>query len=369
MKILMIGPGQGKPGGILALTEALVPVLEQEVSLVYFPTVKRFSNDDMGKLSLLNLVLALFQYVRFLRTLWHFQPQIVHLHTSQGLGWLKDTFYIWASKLSRCRLILHVHAAEYDALYGQQNRFIKAYTRYMMLSAEVVIAVSEEWRKALAEIVPIERIFVFKPCLAVDSYAPQTAVRNTNGTTKALFLGTIGPRKGAFDLLEAMSHLKSENIALHLSIAGGEERKGDLTQARSRLNDLQLAQSCQLVGTVQGEKKTSLLNEAIVFVLPSYNEGLPFAIIEAMAAGMAIVSTPVGGIPEVIKDGYNGFLVPPGDVPALAEKLSLLAANRDLCQLMGQRNRQIAEQELDVKPYASRLSALYESLLAKPVSV
>jgi glycosyltransferase involved in cell wall biosynthesis len=159
-----------------------------------------------------------------------------------------------------------------------------------------------------------------------------------------------------------MGYLNSSDCSLHLWIAGDEEREGDLARARTRLEELDLEDRCQLVGTVRGESKTQLLDEASLFVLPSYNEGLPMAILEAMAAGLAVVATPVGGIPEVIRDDYNGFLVTPGDVEALAEKLAILANDRHLREVMGRRGREIAEQELDVKPYVERLVALYESL-------
>jgi glycosyltransferase involved in cell wall biosynthesis len=109
--------------------------------------------------------------------------------------------------------------------------------------------------------------------------------------------------------------------------------------------------------------KTELFERANLFVLPSYNEGLPMAILEGMTAGMAIVSTPVGGIPEVVRDGYNGFLVPPGDIDALAEKLAVLAHDPQLCHLMGQRSREIVKSELDVKSYVTRLIDLYNSKL------
>ena len=86
------------------------------------------------------------------------------------------------------------------------------------------------------------------------------------------------------------------------------------------------------------------------------------AILEAMAAGLPIVSTPVGGIPEIIADGDNGFLVEPGDVEGLTDKLAILATDRRLRQEMGRRSREIAERKLDVRPYVERLVALYESL-------
>lgn len=362
-KILMIGPGQGKPGGILALTDALVPVLAQDVDLLYFPTVQRYANSEMGQLSWRNIRLALNQYGRFLRHLTRFRPDLVHIHTSQGLGWLKDTFYVALSRLYGRRLILHVHAAEYDALVGRKSRLQQAYTRFMLNRAEAVIAVSTEWKKALSRLVPAERIHPFRPCLDVAAYSPSPIQFSVSEPVNALFLGTIGARKGAFDLIEAMQFIP-ERTPLRLWLAGGGEKEGDLAKARRKIAELGLEDRCELIGIVQGQAKTDLLQKSHIFVLPSYNEGLPFAIIEAMAAGLAIVATPVGGIPEVVHQGQNGLLVAPGDQEALAASLLRLTADSTLRQHMGQQNRHIACQELDVRPYARRLVALYKAVIS-----
>lgn len=360
IRVMMLGPGKGVVGGILTLAETLVPVLEQQVDLLYFTTVKRRPLKESGKLSLRNIALALSQYARFFPALQRFRPQIIHLHTSQGIAWLKDTFYVLVAKFYHCHIVLHVHAADFDDLYGNKSRFMQRYTRKVMELADAVIAVSEEWKKRLSGVVPVKRVFAFKNCIAVDAVSPSSH-RSKDGV-KALFLGSVGPRKGAFDLLEAMVRLKSSSCSLQVLIAGYEERKGDLLKARDRHEELQLGDRYQLLGTVLGAQKTKLLSKASLFVLPSYDEGLPMAVLEAMAAGLAVVSTPVGGIPEVVKDGYNGFLVSPGDVEALSEKLSILTDNPDLRETMGRRSRGIAERELDVNPYVKRLVALYESI-------
>jgi len=362
IRVLMLGAGEGVVGGILALVETLVPALEQRVDLLYFPTVKHRPLKESGKISLRNIALALSQYARFLLALYRFRPQIIHMHTSQGIAWLKDTFYVLVAKIHHCHVLVHVHAADFDELYGKKSRLMQHYTRKVMGLADAVIAVSEEWAKRLADIVPVERVFTFRNCIAVDAVSPHSSQRSRDGA-RALFLGTVGPRKGAFDLLEAMGRLKSSGCSLQVWIAGDEERKGDLPRARARREELQLRDSYQLLGTVHGAEKAELLGKASLFVLPSYKEGLPIAVLEAMAAGLAVVSTPVGGIPEVVKDGYNGFLVTPGDVEALAEKLAALVSDPHLCEVMGQRSREIAERELDVKPYVERLVALYESIL------
>lgn len=368
IRVLMIGPGEGAVGGILTLAETLVPALEQYVDLLYFPTVKRSSLKGSGKISLRNISLALHQYVRFLFALYRFRPQIVHLHTSQGIAWLKDSFYVVLAKILHCHVVLHVHAADFDELYEKKSPLIQYYTRKVMELAGAIVAVSEVWRKRLGDIVPIDRIFTFKNCIAVDVFSPHSLHRSRNGV-RALFLGSVGPRKGAFDLLEAMGYLKSSGCSLQVWIAGDEEREGDLLRASTRLEELRLKDLCELLGTVRGEKKAELLSKASLFILPSYDEGLPMAVLEAMAAGLAVVSTPVGGIPEVVRDGYNGFLVPPGDIDALVEKLLILASDPDLREVMGRRSHEIAVRDLDVKPYVRRLVALYESLIGvKPAS-
>lgn len=361
IRVLMVGPGEGVPGGITTLAETLVPVLEQQVDLLYLLTARRRTLKEAGKISPQNIAGAVSQYARFLCALYRFRPHMIHLHTTQSLGWLKDTFFILMGRAYGCHVVLHPNAADFGELYAEKPRFVKYYTRRAMMLADVVIAVSAEWKRLLARIVPVDRVYIFKNCIAVDAVLPRFSHRSTNGA-KALFLGSVGPRKGAFDLLEAMSCLKSRGCSLQLWIAGDEERKGDLVRARTRLKELQLEDTCQLVGIVRGARKAQLLSEANFFVLPSYHEGLPLAIAEAMAAGLAVITTPVGGIPDAVKDGYNGFLVAPGDVDALAEKLATLANNKHLCGEMGRRSREIAEQELDVKPYVERLVALYESL-------
>jgi glycosyltransferase involved in cell wall biosynthesis len=358
VRVIMIGPGSELMGGITTVVETLVPTLEKRVDLRYFATVKSRPPKESGKISLRNIILAFAQYARFLAAMYCFRPQVIHLHTSQGAAWLKDTLYVIVSKILRSRFILHVHAAEFDELFAKKSSPVQYYTRKVMGFADVVIAVSEEWKKWLSQIVPPDRVLVFRNCISVDAITRHVS---PNGA-KALFLGSVGPRKGAFDLLEAVGRLKSTGCPLQVWVAGFEERKGDFTRASGRSDELQLGDAFQLLGNVRGREKVDLLKNASFFVLPSYNEGLPMAILEAMAAGLAVVATPVGGIPEVVRDGDNGFLVRPGDVETLAEKLALLANDRTLREFMGQRSREIAEQELDVKPYAERLIGLYEAI-------
>jgi glycosyltransferase involved in cell wall biosynthesis len=360
-RVLMIGPDVRIVGGISALLETIVPVLHRQVELSYLPTVVRRPVSESGRISIGNMARAVSQYVRFLHALAQFHPHIIHLHTSQGIAWIKDTFFIVIAKTCRCRVVLHMHGGNFNELYEKSTRLMQFYTRQVLSLADAVIEVSAERRRRLAQIVSIERVYAFRNCIDLDAIPLHPPNHSTNGA-KALFLGVVGQSKGVFDLLEAMGRLKSGGCSLQLWIAGYEELEGDLARARTLLQELDLEDVCHVVGMVRGASKSQLLKDASLFTLPSYQEALPMAILEAMAACLPIVTTAVGGIPEIVQDGYNGFLVKPGDVKTLAEKLAILANDQHLREVMGRRSREIAQQELDVKPYVNRLVALYESI-------
>jgi glycosyltransferase involved in cell wall biosynthesis len=355
----MVGPGFNIVGGIRALCESIVPALQKRVDLSYFKTVADRPSKDSNKLSVKNILLAISQYSRFIAELITFSPDIVHLHTSQGMGWLKDIFYVLVGKLFGCRVIVHVHAYSYDIFYGDRNGFTKLITRKIFRLSDAIVSVSEKWRESLGSIIAKERIFAFRNCIRTGGIVPG---RKMGRSADAVFLGSVGPRKGAFDLIEAMRALRARGFSFKVYIAGDEEHDGDMDKIRKMVADYHLGDYCYLVGAVNGRKKSQLLESAGMFVLPSYDEGLPIAILEAMAAGLAIVTTPVGGIPEVVKEGYNGLLAPPGAIDALTEKLAALQQDAQLRTVMGRRSREMAVRELDVYPYVDKLLRLYRSL-------
>lgn len=358
----MLGPGTGTVGGIATLAQTLVQSLEQQVDLMYLPTVERRARSESGKLSWKNIRTAISLYGRFVLAILRFRPQIIHIHTADGIAWLKDSLLILFGKVFHCRIVLHVHGGAFDQRYHEGIRLVRTYTRYVMGLADVILAISGEWQKRLASIAPADRIFTFSNCIAVDEI-PFSLSQPSGSGTDLLFLGKVGAGKGIFDLLDAMKRLKSANLSLTLWIAGDEESTGDIARVNAQIKEYELEEICETVGVVYGKSKLDLLAKTDIFVLPSYSEGLPIAVLEALASGLAVITTPVGGIPEVVKDGYNGFLIAPGNVDALTEKILLLATDERICNTMGQRSRKFAEQELDVKPYVERLRRLYESLL------
>jgi glycosyltransferase involved in cell wall biosynthesis len=184
----------------------------------------------------------------------------------------------------------------------------------------------------------------------------EKVARAPGGPVRLLFLGEIGPRKGVFDLLKAMTLLQGTDPGKAWLEIGGNKNEEALKEA---IRAQHLEDCVHFNGFVSGDLKKELLSRTDVFVLPSYNEGLPISILEAMSYGCAIISTPVGGIPEVVRE--NGILVRPGDVEGIAAAIAR-CEDESVCRRMGLSSLEIVK---DYYPEAVmvRLKQIYESLL------
>jgi glycosyltransferase involved in cell wall biosynthesis len=139
---------------------------------------------------------------------------------------------------------------------------------------------------------------------------------------------------------------------------------GELEQARHYANKLDVAHRVECLGWVTGEHKRALLARCTVFVLPSYNEGQPMSVLEAMAAGTPVLSTRTGGVPDAVTDGVNGLLVEAGDVEALSAALSVLLSNEALRRRLGQCARDRVRDAFSTDVLLPQLEEIYDEVRA-----
>ena len=174
-----------------------------------------------------------------------------------------------------------------------------------------------------------------------------------------LTVGVLGKRKGYFDLLEAARRLCSQRPEVRFVFVGG----GEVDVFRAQVREMGLEECVRVLGQVSDAQRISCLFEADVFALPTYAEGQPIALLEAMAAGLPVISTPVGSIPEVVGP-ENGRLIQPGDVDALCEIILELASSPTLRRKMGRRNADEAREKYSVKRTMEEIGLVYERLLS-----
>jgi glycosyltransferase involved in cell wall biosynthesis len=182
----------------------------------------------------------------------------------------------------------------------------------------------------------------------------------TDETFRVVFAGTYGDRKGTPDLLQAVRGALDAGVPVELVLAGKEEYRGEEARLRSLAAELQLNGLVEFVGVLGREPLAALYGEADAFCLPSERDGVPMALLEAMAAGLPVVATGVGGIGDLVVDGETGVLVAPGDPPALAAALASLAGSEDLRHRLGAAARARVERLAEPSVLVARWREIYE---------
>jgi glycosyltransferase involved in cell wall biosynthesis len=358
----MAGPLPPLVGGMSTVIDDLSrSSLAREVDLVLFDTRKP---TRAGR----HLVEALWARLRLWRAWWtglggtgraDRRRTIAHIHTCSGLSFFLDTAYLLLARLRQVPVVLHVHGAGFDAFLAGLGPIPGALARWAARRAARVVVLSEEWRCRLAPRLPGACLAVIENGIAALPTVAGTAA-GADGTIRVLFLGNLGRRKGVSELLQALATLPQ---SVYLTLAGGDEDPGATAAAGAQASDLGIDTRVRLAGTVTGPDKTALLRGSDLFALPSHAEGLPMALLEAMAAGLPVVTTPVGGIPSLIRNGENGLLVPAGSPDALAEALGRLAGDPELRRRLGDAGRRLVESDYGVERAAAAWLGLYRGLM------
>jgi glycosyltransferase involved in cell wall biosynthesis len=299
----------------------------------------------------------LLAYGRFLLLLAGGKIALIHVHTaSRASFWRKSLFILPASCL-KIPIVIHLHGAEFKEFYElESGTFKQALVRWIFRKADRIVVLSSQWQRWLAGVVEAGRIVcIFNPApVTIGSGGPLPS-RHPN---ELLFLGRLSTRKGIYDLLAAVAELRKDFSTLQLTCCGD----GDLQAVAARAARIGIADAVKIFGWVEGEQKRRLLMESTIYVLPSYNEGLPMGVLEAMAAGMPVVSTTVGGIPDAIENGTDGFLVAPGDVTALAGTLGQLLGDAELRRRIGEAARKKIRELFLAEKVVAQVEQLYREL-------
>ena len=349
-KILMVGTSLNPMGGIAAVARVYESAgLFERYRVHYLAT-----HCDGGPVAKLRIMFC--AYARFLGMLLTGQVGLIHVHVaSRASFWRKSGFFLLAF-LCRVPSILHLHGGGFAAFYERQcGPLRRAYIRYIFNHASRVLVLSSGWQawvRGMSRNAHVE--IMFNPVALPPIPTPWSARQ----AGSVLFLGKLGQAKGVYDLLQACAELTQRCPSLHLALGGD----GDRSALQQQADALGVARHVDLLGWVQGEQKTRLLNSCRIYVLPSYFEGLPMSILEAMACGVPVIATAIGGIPEAIQDGVEGYLLAPGDVNGLAERIARLLSDDALAQSMGAAARSKVERQFSTAAVMPRLEQIYNDL-------
>jgi glycosyltransferase involved in cell wall biosynthesis len=352
-RILMVGTGLQAHGGITAVIRSYMDVrLFEQWGVRYISTY-----EGKGKLTQLRtMVSALWRIVWLLAAR---RVDVVHVHSaSRGSFWRKSLVAALAFAF-RVPYVFHLHSGEFPDFYANHcGAPARSWVRLVLRRAARVVVVAPRWRADVLRIEPAARVAVVgNPVRVPPLLKPPRSVPAGSPAT-VLFLGRLHEKKGIFDLVRAIPAVLSVLPGTRFVFAGDGEIEG----VRKLAEELGVAHAVHLPGWVDGAAKQQQLEQADLFVLPTYFEALGVALLEAMACGVPVIATPVGGIPDFIDDGVEALLVPPGPGTALAG--AIVAALQDpalRCRLREQAFARVGR-DYSFDAVLAQLRAIYTEL-------
>jgi glycosyltransferase involved in cell wall biosynthesis len=350
-RILQVAPNMTVKGGISSVLKMYLKTeLHNRYELEFIT-----SHEDGTKLH--KIVIMLVGMLKLFYTLLTKNIDIVHIHCGDIPSPCRKYIYYKISQWFNRKVVLHLHGALFLEQYQVLSRIWKKRLRLFFEGADTVICLSRTWSDAIGGLFPNSKRVVVPNGILL----PEAVTINGKGSglpIRIVFLGLIGPRKGVFDLLIVFERLVEEGYDIRLFIGGN----GDVKKLTERISLPELKDRVDYLGWIDEDQKCKLLAGCDIFTLPSYGEGMPVSILEAMAYGLAVISTPVGGIPELVDDGMTGYLVAPGDLENLYIKFKALIDQQELRVKMGRNGRRKVENEFDMRKNHRAISDLYDQL-------
>lgn len=345
-QILVVGPVPPPLTGVsVAIEQLLVKNEWDDVRLHHLDTTRK-QIEPTGRVRLEKIVTDVRYVMAVIWKLLRTSARVLYFPISQNrLGVLRDSFVAVAASLFGRRVVAHVHGGHFRAMYDGLGRLERGLVRYALGKLDAVIVLGESLRPMFDGILPAERVAVVGngvlDSIPEEDLERAIAARSASEALRIVFLSNLIESKGFGDLILAGARLRDAGVPFEITFAGAWESEAVARRTGRLVADLGLEDHCRFVGIVEGEAKWAALLNASVFVLPSKYplEGQPIAILEAMAVALPVVSTARGCIPEMVEDGANGYIVPEGDVDALADRLRRLADDPTLIAAMGAESR------------------------------
>ncbi len=350
-KIVMLGASLVQNGGIATVEKLMLKYVSSEIEIQH--VTSHDEGSTIHKVKIFCKALSI-----FLWKLLNWEIDIVHIHLSDGGSVLRKAILVLIALIFGKPVLMHAHGAEFDVKYSKFPKLAQQIMNGIFRRCHGFIVLSKTWKEYYVKNLGLneKQVFILPNPTELPTQIP---LRKNVKKVKFGFFGRVGDRKGTFDLIKAFANLpKNLQESSELIIAGD----GDIQQGKKLVESLNLAERVTFLGWINAQTRDELLATIDVFVLPSYNEGLPMALLEAMGWGLPSIVTPVGGIPELIIANKNGFLVSSGDIQQLSEAMELLIENETLRLEVGNEARKTVI-PFDVKIYCDRLKEIYDQIL------
>lgn len=346
----MVGPS--KRGGISNTARCYM-----NSELVNMVDLRYISSTVLGtKLRKLVTVIGAYYILVFL--IIFKSPDIIHILTSRGISFYRKMIFVFLAKMFRKKVLLHVHS-DFEKFY-KDSRINRYLITRVFNSVDLILVLSRSIKRCVEKYSDNKNIRILYNPVPTKEFAFLSNTRES-GQRIVLFMGALVKEKGIYDLLRAIPKILQEFNNVKFVLCGD----GDLLKVKEISKIRGIEDKVDILDYVSDEQKIRILKSADIFILPSYHEGLPISVLEAMASGLPIISTQVGGVPDAVEDCANGFLIQPGDINAITERITTLLRDEQLCAEMGKRNVEKVTRLFDINVIIKQMVGEYEGLVLR----
>lgn len=347
VRVLMVGPGRKVKGGISSVVNSYYDLgLHNYVELTYLSTMQDGS-------VIKKFVVAMIAYLRFSFIVKSFD--IIHIHMAAQASFSRKAIFIKKAHKVGKKIIIHQHAADFDVYLKNASDKKKEEIRYIFTLADKVITLSEEWADFFGQnVCKRSSILVLYNGVIIPEYEKLDYSDHC-----VLFLGRLGKRKGTYDLLKAIPTVlrKVPDVVFYL---GGD---GEIEYSKNVVNEYKITENVRFLGWLNYDDKVKYFKKCSTFILPSYHEGMPMAVLEAMSYGLATISTNVGGIPQIINCNIDGIRVEAGNVDAISTAILNVINNLEVKRNLGVKARERVALKFNALENIKKICMIYHELL------
>lgn len=289
------------------------------------------------------------------------RPDIVHLNSSMlAKSYWRDNAYLIVAYFLRRKIVYQIHGGALPHEFFKHSRLLTFILGRVLKAADALVVLGQHEQRAYTAFNSSLSPIVIPNAVQLDTDASWSdRARFEEPCLHVVYVGRLVASKGVFEIAEALSLMARSGRSYRWLVAGDGP---DETALRERVATLGISKEVSFLGAVRGEDKEKVWRTAHVFVFPTYHEGLPYALLESMAAGTPAVVSPVGAIPEVVEDGVDGVYLLDRDPRHIADVLRNLDDNRELLRRMGEASLRKINARYSVDRLTRQFAEVYRNL-------
>ena len=374
-RLLLIGPLPPPLGGVQLVIDMQVrSSLAREFELHVVDTSKRQLRWAVENPTWKTPLYFVRDFSRLVRALVRVRPDVVLVHAAPSLSILRDWVFMVTARLAGAKVMCHYHGTLHARFPSGETRIGRAVGRLLMSAAHRVIVLSPTYQREMG------KAWKRDDLVWVSNVADVALFRNMPANTPApwlapgdravLFVGRLSAPKGIYDLFDAIPRVIKRHPEARFVLVGVAEREAMEPVVRAEAERRGIGARVTFLGPLEGRDKAAAFVTSKMIVVPSWTEAFPLVIPEAMAAGLPVIATAVGAIPDFVKDGEDGFLVVPRKPAELADGICRLLDDESLRRRISERLRERAPREFAIEIGCGKvLDAAKDALRSSPAAV